>query len=185
MKIRKVAARRTRLLALLVGAALVTAAPAISGLPRLRRQAAAEAQDWAACQRYLADLGQRPLALSANGSAGVPDLNRRICDAATSAGVQQNLSSVEPGVPRPIPNSGQSELPVYLRFEAMTLRELCAFLSKLGSDDPLSHVKNVELEPVPADAPVTTRPTADAAERWTADVTVAYPINTGPEVQAQ
>lgn len=173
-------ARRTRLLFAMVIAALVAAVPCWMRLASARSAANAAQRDLMACRSILADLkGADALRPPTPGEAA--DVDRRVREAADAAGVRRNLSSVEPGLPRATPGGGTSEMPVFLRFESLALRDLCAFLVRLSADDPRSRVKSLELSPAADDATARGPATTQPSERWTADVTIAYPVRAGAE----
>jgi hypothetical protein len=65
-------------------------------------------------------------------------------------------------------NTDYTELPVYLRFEPLTLRQLTTFLHTLTRIDPTSRPRSIELS-VPEQASGSA-----GEERWRADVEVGW-----------
>src|SRR5205085_10964003 len=130
--------------------------------------AAAEKQqsDLQLSLRLLSDLesNKSPARLIATRLDG-SDMNRRIRDAATAAGISQNLSGIEPNRPVRVRETDYNELMVFLRFENVSVRQLATFMNRLGSVDPACRIKSIELDtpPDPADT-----------IHWTSDLTLAY-----------
>jgi len=93
------------------------------------------------------------------------DLNRRIREAATNAGISDRLASIEPNRPARLGESDYNELMVFVRFDNVNLRQLGGFMHRLSAIDPGCRIKSIELE-----AP----PEASEDQRWTSDLTLAY-----------
>ncbi len=163
--------RRTLLLALI---AVLAGAAAIAGYVRLdhtRSDALASERDLSAVRRDLAEV------MAASGSAGVAmgkmndsEVDRRLRQAAAVAGLSEKLRSTTAGNAARIGTTDYSELPVFLRFESVTLQQLMVFLRELAVDDPGSRTKSIELSPPDLAA----QAAAVGPEVWTADLTVAY-----------
>ena len=162
---------RTQLLALLVLLAAGASLLAYWRLDNRRAEALAGERDLRTVHHDLADIalstgGNRRLTAKADPS----DLVRRVADVAAIAGVQ--LTTREPGIPQRLGTSEYNELPVFLGFESITLRQLTVFLNQLALSDPGSRAKMIELRPR---EPGATGPAGPAdGELWTADVTIAY-----------
>jgi hypothetical protein len=170
-------ANRTRLLMLLAIVAAATALTSYLRLSKLRDDALAAREDLIACNGYLAEMGHTTATGGSSGNAdeaGNPEINRRIREAATAASVAEP-SSIEPSVPRPVPNSDFSEVYVSLRFDSLTMRDLISFLHRLRATDPSSRAKTIELAP-PEGTPtgVDREPIAEGGEQWGADVGITY-----------
>jgi hypothetical protein len=172
-----VASQRTKLLALVALAAAVLAAFAY-GWQDNRRVAAEGAQrDLAITAQDLADLARwnAGAGTDATLTADDPELNRRLRTAAVAAGVPDQLSSIDPGQPRQIPQSDYSETLVFLRLNSVTLRQLVTFLHGLSAADSSVRTKSLELAPPAAGVqPVAGGETGAPDDQWTADVTLAY-----------
>ena len=94
-------------------------------------------------------------------------LTQKLREAAAAAGLPDAPGS-EAGDPRRLANSDYTELPVYLRFEPLTLRQLTNFLHSLGRIDPTSRPRSIELAvPEQMSGP-------PGEERWRADVEVGW-----------
>jgi hypothetical protein len=168
--------RTTRLLvALLVVAALCCAA-ALARLNRLSRGADDAAHAFAQSQAQLKQLSGR----SFNGQSGVggggggtlgsatdpnSQINRRLRDAATAAGVADKLVSIEPGEPNQVAGTDYQEMLVFLRLEPLPLRQLVTFLHAHAAADVAARTKAIELS-MSRDRGVD--------EIWLADITLAY-----------
>jgi hypothetical protein len=160
-----VSERRTRLLVLLLVIAGVCAWISWSRLERLRESARMAETDLEVCCGYLRDLSSAGSATTLTGAVDASELNRRLRDAATAAGISDRLVSVEPSQPQRIENSDYRELPVFLRLESVNLRQLVAFLQQLGGSEAGCRTKLVTLDPAPGD---------QSPEQWSADVTLGY-----------
>jgi hypothetical protein len=111
---------------------------------------------------------------TATANLDVSELNRRLRDAASTAGISEKLVSIEPGQPNRIPNTDYNEMQVFLRFEPLSLKQLVTFLHELGTADHSSRAKSIELG-TPA-AASGTEAGAGAGDIWSAEVTMAYLI---------
>jgi hypothetical protein len=173
---------RTQLLTLIALLAGVGAFLAYAHLDRQRNDALAARRDAQTVEQDLSHIAQatksiRPVAAKTDAS----DLVRRIADVAAIAGVQLTDRG-EPGIPQRIGQTQYSELPIFLGFESITMRQLTTFLNQLAQSDPGSRAQMIELRPREG-APSTSSNNASAAsiaaeELWTADVTIAYLIHT-------
>jgi hypothetical protein len=158
--------RATFILVLILLASLLAAALAFAQMNHHRSAAQKQQSDLHESLRLLSDLESnkspaRFISTRLDGS----DLNRRIRDAATAAGISQNLSSVEPNRPVRVRDSDYNELMVFLRFENVSVRQLSTFMHRLSTVDPACRIKSIELDS-PADPADTTN--------WTSDLTLAY-----------
>jgi hypothetical protein len=158
--------RATFILLLLVIASVIAAGVAFAQMQHNRAAAGKQRDDLHHSLTLLADLkgNQSPARLIATRLDG-SDMNRRIRDAATAAGISQNLSGIEPNRPVRVRESDYNELMVFLRFESVSVRQLATFMNRLGAVDPACRIKSIELES-PADP-------ADVTH-WTSDLTLAY-----------
>src|SRR6266446_1852503 len=171
--------RTTFILTLLVLSSAVAAAITFAQMQHHRAAAEKQQSDLAQSLSLLSDLesNKSPARLIATRLDG-SDMNRRIREAATAAGISQNLSGIEPNRPVRLAESNYHELMVFLRFENVSIRQLATFMHRLGTIDPACRIKSIELDS-PADP-------ADTAN-WTADLTLAYltysPREKSPEGQ--
>ncbi|HEV8291500.1 MAG TPA: hypothetical protein VGP94_06235 [Tepidisphaeraceae bacterium] len=158
--------RATFILLLLLVASAVAAALAFAHMQHNRTLAERQQNDLHQSLRLLADLesNKSPARLIATRLDG-SDLNRRIRDAATAAGISQNLSGIEPNRPVRVRDSDYNELMVFLRFESVSIRQLSTFMHRLSSIDPACRIKSIELDSPPDPADTT---------NWTSDLTLAY-----------
>jgi len=172
---RKSADPRVQITNLLVLLVLCGAGLAVFALLRLgsaRDEADRSQRDLAVCRADLADVAHwragRTTAAPVNSAD--PELNRRLSAAAVAAGISGELASIEPGQPARVRQTDYTETPVYLRLNAVTLRQLLTFLTDLSAHDAAMRPKAIELAP-PAAPPANQPP---APELWTTDVTLAY-----------
>lgn len=165
-------ARLTALLAALLLVSMVAAGWSFARLQSARDGAVAAGRDLVECRADLADLAKWRAVRSTAAplSAQDPELNRRLSAAAVAAGVSGELASIEPGQPARVKDSDYTDTPVFLRFGAVTLKELAGFLTDLSAGDAAVRARSIELS-VPA-ADVTTG--GRAGERWTCDVALGY-----------
>jgi len=160
--------------ALLIALLVVGAAASLWAFVRLqgaREAATAASRDLVECRADLADLAkwQGGRTTIAPLDAKDPELNRRLSAAAVAAGISGELASIEPGQPARVKDTDYTETPVFLRFGAVTLRELAGFLSDLSAGDAAVRTKTIELS-VPAPDAAGHRP----GELWTSDVALGY-----------
>jgi len=158
--------RTTLILILLLVVSAIAAALAFAQLQHNRTVAERQQNDLHQSFRLISDLESnkspaRLIATRLDGSA----LNRRIRDAATSAGISDRLSGIEPNRPVRVQGSDYNELMVFLRFENVSIRQLSTFMHRLASIDPACRVKSIELDSPPDPADTT---------NWTSDLTLAY-----------
>jgi hypothetical protein len=158
--------RATLILLLLVLASAISAAIAFAHMQHNRFLAETQNKDLTHSLRLLSDLesNKSPARLIATRLDG-SDLNRRIREAASIAGIYDRLSGIEPNRPVRLRESDYNELMVFLRFENVSLRQLATFMQRLSAIDPACRIKSIELES-PPDASDTTN--------WTSDLTLAY-----------
>jgi hypothetical protein len=158
--------RSTFILMLLVLASAVAAAITFAKMQHNRAAAEKQQSDLNESLRLLSDLesSKSPARLIATRLDG-SDLNRRIRDAATAAGISQNLSTVEPNRPVRLRESDYNELMVFLRFENISVRQLATFMHRLSTVDPACRIKSIELDSPPDPADNT---------NWISDLTLAY-----------
>jgi hypothetical protein len=169
--IAKSGAQLTTLLALLLVAAGVLAAFAFMRLQSLHDSASAAQNDLSVCQQDLAELArwQSSRTTGAPVNSNDPALNRRLSAAAVSAGISGELASIEPGQPNRVRDTDYTETPVYVRLNAVTLRQVVTFLMDLSAHDAAVRAKTIELS-----APQAQPPSQAAGERWTTDIGLAY-----------
>src|SRR4051812_31863368 len=121
-------------------------------------------KDLADCRADLAFLKNHGRgAVASNGAPNLPEINRRLRDAAVAVQAADKLSSIEPGQPARIENSDYTELPVFVHFEPLTLKQIGTMLHSMS--DSASRAKSIELS---------TPPGEENSNLWTADVTMAY-----------
>ena len=158
--------RTTFILLLLVTAAAIAAALAFAHMRQNQNLAQKQQGDLHQSLRLISELesNKSPARLIATRLDG-SDLNRRVRDAATAAGISQNLSGIEPNRPVRLRESDYNELMVFLRFENVSIRQLSTFMHRLSTIDPACRIKSIELDS-PPDASDTTN--------WTSDLTLAY-----------
>jgi hypothetical protein len=101
-----------------------------------------------------------------------PQLSARLREAALAAGLGDAPGS-EPGSPAQLAGTDYSELPVFLRFEPLTLKQLTAFLVSLSRIDPSARATVIELTP-PDPAAGRSTSAAPGEELWSAGVEVDY-----------
>ena len=158
--------RTTLILILLLVVSAIAAALAFAQLQHNRTVAERQQNDLRQSLRLLSDLesNRSPARLIANRLDG-SEMNRRIRDAATAAGISDHLSGIEPNRPVRVEGSDYNELMVFLRFENVTVRQLSTFMHRLSSVDPACRIKSIELE---------SPPDASDTVNWTSDLTLAY-----------
>jgi hypothetical protein len=162
--------RRTLLLAALLVASACAAVAAHAHL-RDRRAGASQARQSLdqskrqldELQRWRSGAGGGPGATAAGPD--VSQLARVLRDAATEAGAADRLASVEPGQPQRL-GGDYAQLPVFLRLEGLTLKQLTLFLHRLASLDPASRAQGIELSAAAG--------ARGQGETWDADVTISY-----------
>ncbi len=138
--------RATLILSLLVIASAIAAALAFAHMQRQRALADTESKNLHDSLRLLADIqhsSKSPIAMTRLDGA---DLNRRIREAATTAGISDHLSSIEPNRPARLRESDYNELMVFVRFENVSLRQSASFMQRLSTSDPGCRIKTIELE---------------------------------------
>jgi hypothetical protein len=101
-------------------------------------------------------------------SLDTPGVSARIREAARGAGLAEP-SSVEAGPAGRVGTSDYLETPVYLGFEATTLKQLVMFLHQLSRSDSGARAKQIELS-----APAGGAGQGGGEEVWQADVAVGY-----------
>src|SRR5882724_8108336 len=101
-----------------------------------------------------------------------PQLSAKLREAAMAAGLADAPGS-EPGSPAQLAGTDYSELPVFLRFEPLTMKQLTAFLVTLSRIDPSARATVIELAPPD---PSLSRSTVavPGEEVWSAGVEVDY-----------
>jgi hypothetical protein len=165
--------RQTRLFALLVALALVATAIGHSRLSESRSAAAVAGDNPRDCRQRLAELRRWRSGAGADEQSVVTmdtsELSRLLRTAAADAGAGQKLVSVEPGRQGSAEGGGVAQLPVFLRLEAISLRELTTFLHRLATIDASSRAQSIELSAAPGAGDA-----QGAVELWNADVTISY-----------
>jgi len=157
--------RTTYILARLLITSAIAAAVAFAYMQRERSQADTQSKNLRDSLRLLVDLQHSAKSPIAAARLDGADLNRRIREAATAAGISDRLSSVEPNRPARLRESDYNELMVFVRFENVSLRQSAAFMHRLSASDPSCRIKTIELE-APANGA--------ADQQWTSDITLAY-----------
>lgn len=157
---------------------LLSAAGVFAAYLRFDHARAAAADGAAYYDQGMADLQRIVVAGNTTGLAasaspvaeGEAQLNQRLRAAALDAGLSDQLLSIEPGQPQQLRDRDLKDTPIFLQLNGVTLPQLVAFLRCLTEDDRHVVPRNVSLT-APPGGPATTR---DAAEPWTADITLAY-----------
>src|SRR5688500_20348599 len=83
----------------------------------------------------------------AGAAARAPDTSqhaRVLREAATEAGAADKLASIEPGQPQRLAGD-YAQLPVFLRLEGLTMKQLTLFLHRLASLDPAPRAQSIQL----------------------------------------
>jgi len=165
----------TRLLILLLLLSAIAAVVAYAKLDNSRDAAIASQRDLSICRADLADLSRWH---STPGSAATTGddraFNKDIRIAAIAAGIPNELASVEVGQPVRFEESDYLEMPLFLRLNAVTLRQLTTFIHQLSQNDSRLRAKIIELSVPTEIVPQPNRqPRSSQAEFWTADLTLA------------
>jgi hypothetical protein len=162
----------TTLLALLVICGGILAGFALLRMENAQADALRTEHDLAVCRADLSDLARWRAGRTTGAplSSSDPELNRRLSAAAVAAGIPGELASIEPGQPGRVRETDYTQTPVYLRLNAVTLRQLITFLRELTARDAAVRTRGIEL------APPAAPPSGGAAqdELWTTDVTLSY-----------
>lgn len=170
-------------LAILILLSAVAAGWAVLRMDDAAAAAATARDDLADCQQFLATPERKANAAELGlfgGTAATPTtdsggssnghLETGIRQAVTATGLSDNLRNIEwtnvsaPG------SEETAEVRGFLHLEDVTLEQLTRFLHQLSEADPRSRTQMIELTAPPAEA-VTG---SESAERWAADVTLAY-----------
>jgi hypothetical protein len=166
--------RQTLWLALLLACVAAWLPLTYFRMAKYRDDAQTAAADLARVKLALADIHE--YRASPNRASPVsmetPQLTGKLRDAAAAAGLPDAPGS-EAGDPRRLATTDFTELPVYLRFEPLTLRQLVTFLHTLAQLDPASRARSIELS-VPPPPPQQQPSGAPGEERWSADVEVDW-----------
>ncbi len=155
----------------IVAAALLATPIGYARLAASRTAAMNSRQDLAAVKADLAELGAWHM--TATPATDSTDLNRRIRSAATAAGLEEKLASIEPGPTLRVGDTDTLRTPIYLRLENVTLARLVPFLTDLARGDTSLRVTGIELS-APIGLP------ANGEETWTADLTLSESSIGGP-----
>jgi hypothetical protein len=170
------ARRRTYLLALLLVTAFLFGGFCHRRMLRLKEEAQIARDNLAGAQAALAEI--RRWKASPGRAAAVametPQLTATLRQAALAAGLPDAPGS-EPGSPARLSGTDYSELPVFLRFEPLTMKQLTAFLVTLARIDPSARATVIELTPPDPSARITAA-AAPGDEVWSAGVEVDYLI---------
>jgi hypothetical protein len=168
------ARRRTFLLALLLVSAFLFGGFCHRRMLRLKEEAQIARDNLVSAQAALTEI--RHWKASPGRAAAVametPQLTATLRQAALAAGIPDAPGS-EPGSPARLAGTDYSELPVFLRFEPLTMKQLTAFLVTLARIDPSARATVIELTP-PDPAARITAPAATGEEVWSAGVEVDY-----------
>jgi hypothetical protein len=173
---------RTRIVLILLIVATLTTAMAMAHLSSAKRQAADSARDLSLTRQYLADIrsslatnthpivGATPASqLPANNPAptatqlqGGEAFFYSFRQAAVATAASGKLTSIEPGQPARIEGTDYQETPIFLRLEAMPMKQLVSFLYESCARDAKARCRSIELSAAPA------------SYNWSADVTISY-----------
>jgi hypothetical protein len=166
---RPLAQRVTLLLSLMLLATAILVGYAALRLGQTQDAAISALRDLRVCQANLADLAiwRAGRTTGAPLNAQDPELNRRLSAAALAAGISTELASIEPGSPVRVKDADYTQTPVFVRFGAVSLRELAIFLKDLSAADAAVKPKSIELQPPES-------PAQRPGEMWTCDLALAY-----------
>jgi hypothetical protein len=156
---------RTNLLAALVIVASVCAAVGYARLQTARAGALSAQRDLIECRDDLDALSSAGATRAV--AAAAPDqsqLDRLLNQAASEAGTK--LSGIEPGMTDREGNGDVVETSVFVRLDALTLRQLVTFLHSLSQYDSAARAKLIEL--------ATPQAQESSSDAWAADVTISY-----------
>lgn len=157
---------RTLLLGLAFALTVLLAAWTYSRVGEARDAAIAANDDLNECRDLVERMSAvRDRSSAASSSTREGDINQHIYTAASDAGLEPQVMSVEPGQPQRVQGTDYTELPVPLEIELVTLEDLVKFLHKLSTEDPAVRVRSISLAP-PSEG--------DTSENWEASVTLAY-----------
>jgi hypothetical protein len=152
---------RTRFLVILLIVATLTAAMAMAHLSSAKRQAEDSARDLSITRQYLADIR------ASRGTSSQPiesgDVNLLLRQAAAATAASGKLTSIEPGQPARIEGTDYQETPIFLRLEAMPMKQLVSFLYESSARDAKARCRSIELSAA-----------APSSNDWSADVTIGY-----------
>ena len=164
--------RRTQLLILLLIAAAIAAGSGWSILQTSRANAAASLRDLGICKTELVAIDVKSPAAAAGSSPTSDDkaINRQLRAAAIAAHLSDQLASIDPGTAARIRDSDYTQTPIYVRLNAVALRQLIGFLYELSITDQSLRTSDIELSPPLVNPPNRT----DSSDLWTADVTLSY-----------
>jgi len=168
--------QRTRVFILLLLLSAAAAVVASVKLDNSRVAAIASQRDLSICRADLADLSRWQSTPGSPTAASGDDhpFNKDIRIAAIAAGIPNELASVEVGQPVRFEEGDYLEMPLFLRLNAVTLRQLTTFIHQLSQNDSRLRAKMIELSVPTEPAPQPNRATrAPQAESWTADLTLA------------
>jgi hypothetical protein len=160
--------RHTHSLVLLLIASAIASAGAWSMLDTRRSSAIASQKDRAICLSELSAIGNNSSAADPQAADSLT-LSRRLRGAAVAAHLGDQLASIDPGSPARVRDSDYMQTPIYLRLNAVSLRQLVAFLYELSITDNSLRTTDIELTP-PLTTPVN-RP--DPGDLWLADITLS------------
>ena len=164
-------ARRRTLLLILLLIATAVACPMTWSMMDTRREAAALSQDdLATCQREWAEMNLKSGADPNSTTEADPPINRELRSAAIAAQVPEQLASIDPGTAARVADSDYLQTPVFVRLNAVTLRQLVEFLHELSATDSSLRSTEIELSPALTAAPNRSTP----GEAWTADLTISH-----------
>ena len=165
------ARRQTFLLALLLVTAFLFGGFCHRRMMRLQEEAQTAHDNLISARANLAEIHRWK---SSPGRAAAvameaPQLSAKLRQAALAAGLGDAPGS-EPGTPAQLAGTDYSELPVFLRFEPLTIKQLTAFLITLSSIDPSARSTVIELTPPEPGI----SHAAPGEELWSAGVEVDY-----------
>ncbi len=155
-------------MSLLIALLVVTMATAvIAGLQfqSARQRAETSAAELETCRANLTDIriaGTSAATSVTTASADSGGINQLLREAATTAGAGSSLTSIEPGQPARIEGTDYQETPVFLRVDALPMKQLVTFLYEASARDSRARCRSIELS------------STTSADSWSADVTMGY-----------
>jgi hypothetical protein len=166
--------RRTFLLALLLVTAFLFGGFCHRRMMRLKEEAQTAHDNLASARSALAEIHRWKASPGRAAAVAMetPQLSAKLREAALAAGLGDAPGS-EPGSPAQLAGTDYSELPVFLRFEPLTMKQLTSFLVTLSHIDPSARATVIEL--TPPDPSVSRSIVAPPGEEvWSAGVEVDY-----------
>lgn len=161
--------KRTILLVLLLISAAASTVAAWSRLDSYRSRAAVRREDLSDCRMKFATIDSKST-MTGGTAADEVSIDRRLARAATSVSLDQQLASTDFGNAVRISDSNFTQTPVYVRLNAVSMKQMVGFLLELSAKDNAVRTTDIDLTP-----PLVAAPGRDnGTDLWTADVTLDY-----------